>query len=85
MSYITSSRYCNLLQEYVITTLRQRQRLETTVFMQDGAQPHIARQVIALLRAHFGDERSILKSFPTAWPFHFMDINFFDFWLWGFL
>ena len=33
----------------------------TTVFMQDGAPPHIARQVTALLRAHFG-------GFPTAWP-----------------
>ena len=37
--------------------------------MQDGAQPHIAGQMIALFRAHFGDERTVLKGFQTAWPF----------------
>ena len=41
-------RYYNLLQQYVIPALRQQQCLETTVFMQDGAPPHIARQVIEL-------------------------------------
>ena len=54
---------CNLLQQYVIPALRQRQFLETTVFMQYGAPPHIARQVTALLRTHFGDERVISRGF----------------------
>ena len=56
MFFNTSSCYCNLLQQYVIPTLRQRQSLEITVFMQNGAPPHIVRQVTALIRAQFGDE-----------------------------
>ena len=30
--------------------------------------PQTARQVTALLRAHFGDERIISRGFSTAWP-----------------
>ena len=50
------SHHCTLLQEYLIHVFRQRQCLETTVLMQDAVPHHIALQVIALLRAHFGDE-----------------------------
>ena len=64
--FITGSRYCNLLQLYVIRALRHRQCLQTTVFMQDGVLPHIAPQIIALLQAHFGDGRVISRGFQTA-------------------
>ena len=82
---ITDSRYCNLFQKYVIPALRQRQCLETTVFLQDGAPSPIAQQVTALCRAHFGDERVISRGFPTAWPPRSPELNPCDFWLWGFL
>ena len=36
--------------------------------MQDSAPAHIAQQVTALLRAHFGDKHIISRGFPTAWP-----------------
>ena len=45
---ITSSRYCNLFQKYIIPVLRQQQCSESTVFMQFGAPPHIAREMTAL-------------------------------------
>ena len=63
---ITGSRYCSLLQQYIILSLRQPQCLETTAFMQDGAVPHIARQVTALFRIHFGDESVFSRGFLTA-------------------
>lgn len=82
---ITGTRYCDLLQQKVIPALQDRQHLQTTVFMQDGAPPHIARPVTALLRDHFGDDRIISRSFPTTWPPRSPDLNPCDFWLWGFL
>ncbi|GFU76227.1 hypothetical protein TNCV_527071 [Trichonephila clavipes] len=36
---------------------KERQCLQTTIFMQDGATPRIGRQVKALLSANFGDNR----------------------------
>ena len=36
--------------------------------MQDGALPHIARQVTALFRTHFVDERVISRGFQTELP-----------------
>ena len=53
--------------------------------MQDGAPSHIARQVTALLRAHFRDGHVISRGFPAAWPPRSPDLNPCDFWLWGFL
>ena len=53
--------------------------------MQDGAPPHIERQVIALFRAHFGDERVISRGFRTTLPPHSLDLNLCDFQLWRFL
>ena len=51
-----SSRYCD----------RQRQCLENTAFMQDGAPPHIERQAKSMFRAHFEDERVISRGFLTV-------------------
>ncbi|GBM44140.1 hypothetical protein AVEN_93780-1 [Araneus ventricosus] len=45
----------------------------------DGAPPHFARPVQALLRAHFGDDRVISRSFRTAWPLSSLDLNPCDF------
>ena len=52
--------------------------------MQDGASPHIARQMTALLRAHFGDERVISRGFRIALFSRSPDLNIWDFWLWDF-
>ncbi|GBN77292.1 hypothetical protein AVEN_170388-1 [Araneus ventricosus] len=55
-----------LLQQEVIPALQERDCLETTVFMKDGALTHIARPVQSVIRAHFGDDPVISRSFPTA-------------------
>ncbi|GBM99496.1 hypothetical protein AVEN_119775-1 [Araneus ventricosus] len=63
---IADARCCALLQKQAIPALQERDCLETTVLMQDGAPHKIARTVQPLLRAHFGDERVIFRRFPTA-------------------
>ncbi|GFX26919.1 hypothetical protein TNCV_1840911 [Trichonephila clavipes] len=45
---------------------QERQCLQTTIFMQDGATPHIGRQVKALLSAQFGDNRD----YPDIFRMH---------------
>ena len=62
-------------------SLHIKQCLETTVFIDDGAPPHIARQMTALLRAQFGDERVISMDFPTASPSRSPNIKSCDLWL----
>ncbi|GFW59740.1 uncharacterized protein TNCV_4718321 [Trichonephila clavipes] len=52
----------------VIPAFQEQQCLQSTVFMQDGATPHIGRQGKALLSANFGDNRVISRHFPDAWP-----------------
>ncbi|GFV96991.1 uncharacterized protein TNCV_4352031 [Trichonephila clavipes] len=54
---VTSPRYSELLQQQVIPTSQERQCLQTTIFMQDGATPHIGHRVKTLLSANFGDKR----------------------------
>ena len=52
---------------------------------ENGAPPHIARQVTALLQPHFVKERIISSVFLTAWPPRSSDSNPSDFWLGEFL
>ncbi|GBN71924.1 hypothetical protein AVEN_250459-1 [Araneus ventricosus] len=59
--------------------------VDSTIFMQDGAPPHIATAVKQLLNLHFGNDRIISRHFPTAWPPRSPDLNPCNFWLWGYL
>ncbi|GFT54178.1 uncharacterized protein TNCV_1798131 [Trichonephila clavipes] len=49
-------------------SLADKHLLERTIFMQDGAPPHIARRVKDLLRRSFGDDRVLSRHFHHAWP-----------------
>lgn len=82
---VNADRYAAMLRNFVVPQLQQRGCLDSTTFMQDGAPPHIGRQVQRLLREHFSDSRIISRAFPTAWPPRSPDLNPCDFWLWGFL
>ncbi|GFT16854.1 uncharacterized protein TNCV_1334311 [Trichonephila clavipes] len=69
----------------VIAALEERQCLQTTIFMLDGATPHFGRQVKTLLSANFGDNRVISRIFSDAWSSLSPDFNPCDFCLWRFL
>lgn len=69
----------------VIPELQQRGILATTIFMQDGAPPHIGRCVKQLLQQQFTNDRIIARHFPISWPPRSPDLNPCDFWLWGYL
>ena len=56
-------RYANMLQNRY--SLANKQLLESMTFIQDGAPPHIARQVKDLLRRSFGDDRLLSCHFRS--------------------
>lgn len=82
---VTAARYADMLQNFTIPQLQQRGCLDSTIFMQDGAPPHIGLRVQRVLRQHFSNSRMISRAFPTAWPPRSPDLTPCDFWLWGFL
>lgn len=82
---VNSHRYADMLENFVIPHLQQRNCIDSTIFMQDGAPPHIGRRVKDVLRQHFTDARVISRAFPTIWPPRSPDLNPCDFWLWGYL
>lgn len=82
---VTGTSYSAMLREQLIPALQERNCLETTVFMQDGAPPHIAKEVKKLLRDTFGADRLISRGFDNAWPPRSPDLNPCDFYLWGHL
>lgn len=73
---VTSSSYSAILRNHVINT---------TVFMQEGAPPHIAIPAKQLLRETYGEDRFISRNFKHSWPSRYPDLNRYDFWLWGYL
>ena len=82
---VNSDRYANMLENFVIPELQQRNCIYSTHFMQDGAPPHIGRRVKDVLHQHFTDDRVISRAFPMNWPPRSPDLNPCDFWLWGYL
>ncbi|GFX06363.1 uncharacterized protein TNCV_2938911 [Trichonephila clavipes] len=80
-----SCRFRGRQYEKVIPALQEQQCSQTTIFMQEGATPHIGRQVKVLLSANFGDNHVISRHFPDAWPSRSPYLNTCDFWLWRFL
>ncbi|GBO16540.1 hypothetical protein AVEN_150120-1 [Araneus ventricosus] len=58
----------SLLRNQLIPALQQRGCVDSTIFMQDGAPPHIATLVKQLSNLHFGNDRIISRHFSTAWP-----------------
>ncbi|GFX75945.1 long-chain-fatty-acid--CoA ligase 5 [Trichonephila clavipes] len=59
---------------------QERQCLQTTIFMQDGATAHIGRQIKALLSANFGNNCVVSRHFLDAWSSLSLDLNPHDFW-----
>ncbi|GBM36093.1 hypothetical protein AVEN_179092-1 [Araneus ventricosus] len=80
-----NSRTLDMSVSMLIPALQQRGCVDSTIFIQDGAPPHIATPVKQLLNLHFGNDRIISHHFPTAWPPRSPDLNPCDFWLWGYL
>ncbi|GFU87571.1 uncharacterized protein TNCV_2934931 [Trichonephila clavipes] len=74
-----------MLQNRIIPSLADKHLLERTIFMQDGAPPHIARRVKDLLRRSFGDDRVLSRHFHHVWPPRSPDLSPCDYWLWGYL
>ena len=82
---ITGQRYASLLKDKIVPDLQARQCLSSTIFMQDGAPPHICLCVKDVLKNHFSEERIISRHFRNLWPPRSPDLNPCDFWLWGYL
>lgn len=81
---VTGNRYREMLMNMVIPQLQQRGVIDTIIYLQDGAPPHIQNGVRQLLQQHFGN-RIISRHFPVVWPARSPDLNPLDFWLWGYL
>ncbi|GFT32302.1 uncharacterized protein TNCV_4483421 [Trichonephila clavipes] len=77
----TGERYADMLQNRIIPGLADKHLLKRTIFMQDGAPPHIARRVKDLLRRSFCDNRVLSRHFHHAWPPRSPDLSPCDYWL----
>ncbi|GBO14723.1 hypothetical protein AVEN_28501-1 [Araneus ventricosus] len=75
---VKGKRYESILRNQIVPVLQQRGCVDSTIFMQDGAPPHIATPVKQLLNLHFGNDRIINRH--SLQPDHH-DRNPCDFWL----
>jgi hypothetical protein len=82
---LTGQKYHDLLENHAIPSLKRCRKFSSTIFMQDGASPHIEKSVRALLQKSFGDERTISRHFPHPWPARSPDLNPCDYYLWSHL
>ena len=81
---VSSDTYCKLLIDYVIPQLKARHKFSSSIFQQDGARPHTARQTLELLNSKFPG-RVISRGTPFSWPAYSPDLSPVYFAFWGFL
>ena len=80
---VNGERYLAMLDDHLLPELRRNRKVRSTIFMQDGAAPHISGGVKEFLLQHFGNDRIISRHFPHFWPPRSPDLNPCDYWLWG--
>jgi hypothetical protein len=81
---VNSENYLEMLQSHCLPFLRRKRVMRRVYFQQDGAPPHIGRQVKACLAENFGSH-VISRHFDFPWPARSPDLSPLDFWLWGYL
>lgn len=80
---VNGARYRTMITDYLLPEIEAR-NLRDTWYQQDGATCHTARETMALLREHFGDQL-ISRFGPVNWPPRSCDITPLDFFLWGYV
>ena len=75
----------HMLQDRIISSLADKQLLESRTFMQDGALNHIVRQVKDLFHRSFDDDCVLSSQFHYVWPPKSPDLNPFHYWFWDYL
>jgi len=79
---INADGYLEMLQSHMIPGLQRHRALESVIFQQDGAPPHVAKKVMEFLAGQFGD-RVISRNAGRWWPPYSPDLSPVDFWFWG--
>ena len=82
-STVTGESYRDMLVTHCIPFLKQKRKLSKTIFMQDGAPPHVSNVSKEVLTRNF--HQVISRHFSFGWPARSPDINPCDFFLWGWL
>lgn len=80
---VDGDKYHEILLNHLIPFLKRHRRCSSSTFQQDGAPPHIKRNVKELLQKTFTDDRIISRHFPNIWPPRSPDLSPVDFWYWG--
>ena len=62
-----------MLENFVTSQIQKRQCLNSVIFIQDGAPPHIGLCVQMFGRQHFANDRVISRAFQKIWPPHSPD------------
>ncbi len=75
---VNTARYAEMLNTFLIPTLRRRRRLSSTWFQQDGATCHTSNETMNILSKAFGN-RMISKRADLEWPPRSPDLTAPDF------
>lgn len=82
---VNGSRYLEMLENHVLSALREWPNFENIVLVQDGAPAHWAKNVRTFLNKKFPN-RWIGRDSPfICWPARSPDLTPLDFFVWGYL
>ena len=74
-----------MLRNHAVPYLKQKRIFARTTFQQDGAPPHIKKNVKEFLVRNFTMDRVVCRQFDNTWPPRSPDLNPLDFFFWGYI
>lgn len=82
-STVDQDNYGTMLEQHLFPQLRQRRKLNSSIFQHDGAPPHYAISVRQKLAAVFPENRVIGRGYGVPWPPRSPDLTPCDYYVWG--
>ena len=82
-STVDGDKYLEMLKNHLRPQLTARKKLSKTIVMQDGAPPHVKKEVKQFLVENFTENRIISRHFPIEWPPYSPDVNPLEFFFHG--
>ncbi len=81
---MNTTRYIEMLEQFLIPTLKWEHKCGSTIFQQDGAKAHTSNASLAVLRKVFHSQLISNRTY-FKWPPCLPDLTCCDYFPWGFL
>lgn len=80
---VNQDNYTDMLRNHAFPQIRQKRKMSSVIFQQDGAPPHYSIQARQFLTSQLPENRIVSRGVGHTWPPRSPDLSPLDYYLWG--